>query len=234
MSTLSITASVPDLSDWDGVRVWVEDRLRCLRQTSFDEPLRATFTAVDAPASFSTMLGPYGSPLWRRLAVAAFLADWACYEKPGDRVDFSRLLFVMSVFPSGFRVWMCRLPDGSFVPVGYTGWYPVSETVYESLARNDVHIDYRGLAIPWSKVGDTGNYIYLFNYSIIEALRKSRESRIMMTFLAEQIGHIPIAGMAATVVSEDGARVARRFGLEYVRDVKIDGHSQRVFATPCR
>src|SRR5262245_65153468 len=229
-----IMASVPDLGNWEPARLWVADRLDLLRRTAFDPALRTTFAALEAPppASFDAALGPYGSPKWRRFALAAFLADWACYEKPAHRVGFTQLMYVTSVFPAGFRVWMCRWPDGSWVPVGYTGWYPLAEPVYLTLAKSPASANYRGAAVPLRTLAARGNYLFLFNYSIVAPLKTSPESRMMMKSFAEQLATIDTAGMAAVTVSEDGSRVARRFGLQYAGDMVAGGNVGRVFTSP--
>lgn len=222
---------VPDIPSAESLRPWMEALLPATGAARYEEDIRRTFEGYASPdvADFDALIGPYGSAAWRRFAHAILLADWACYTKPADRVEFHRSLWVTAAFPAGFRVFMCRLPDGRHVPVGYTGWYPISRNVFQLLHSDPLTITHRGLIAPLQRLDTGGNFIYLYNYSIISALRKTDQSRILVSELAATLSSLKILGMAAVTVSDDGERVARRFGLNYSGDMFHEGDRERVF-----
>jgi hypothetical protein len=233
MDAGSLLNDVPDIGNPDLARSWIEARLAAIASAIFDEPVTRTFAAITAPDpdSFEPMLGAYSSPQWRRFALAAFLADWACYDKPADRADFARLLYVLACFPAGFRVWMCRLPDGQYTPVGYTGWYPVPPRAFDIAYTNPETITHRGFMGPLRALQPEGNYLYLFNASIVPQLRPgTAQSRLLMQSYAADMAPVKKLGMAAVTVSEDGARVSGRFGLKYVGEMMFEDEPEQVFA----
>jgi len=126
-------------------------------------------------------------------------ADEACYTAPADRADFERLQAAITAFPAGFRLY---LSGGK--PVGYTGWYPVARDIF-------------------------GDYLYLFNYSIIARLHKTAESRAMMQEFARTVRSTSHRGLVAVTVSPDGVRVAEKFGMTYRGDMNHDGVAESVY-----
>jgi hypothetical protein len=234
MDTGFLLNDVPDIGD-DPKRVtgWIEARLATLASAVFDEEVRNTFVALTVPdaASTGSVLGAYASPQWWRLAVAALLADWACYEKPADRADFARLVYVLACFPAGFRVWMCRLPDGLYTPVGYTAWYPIVPEVFDFALSKPESITHRGFMMPLRALQAGGSYLYLFNVSIVPRLRgATAQSRLLMQLYAADLAAVKKLGMAAVTVSEDGARLSRRFGLAQVGLMMFEDEPEAVFA----
>jgi hypothetical protein len=76
-----------------------------------------------------------------------------------------------------------------------------------------------------------GNYLYLFNVSIVPPLRGgTAQSRLLMQRYAADLAGVKKLGMAAVTVSEDGARVSRRFGLEQVGRMMFEDEPEAVFA----
>ena len=223
---------VPDLQDMKAFEQWVEVRLATLASASFDETALNSFTGVafSHPWAFGNIAGPYASPVWRRFAAAIFLADWACYEQPADRVDFARLLYVLGCFPTGFRVWMCRLSDGQYTPVGYTGWYPIPRTVFEVVYAAPDSITHRGFMGPLRELQPGGSYLYLFNASIIPGLQRTKQSSMLMYSYISAIAKVKTLGKASVTVSEDGARVSRVLGLAHIGKMTFEGEVEQVFA----
>jgi len=79
---------------------------------------------------------------------SALLADWLVYVDPADRVDYHRLKRIMEMFPAGFRVWFLRITPNEFVPVGYTGWYPLAKNLFLRAYDHPNTITHRGELIP--------------------------------------------------------------------------------------
>lgn len=179
---------------------------------------QAPLSALSAP--------PPDAPGWLAFVKAAFQADHACYSMPADQVDFERLSGVMAAFPQGFRVYLA-----GDIPVGYTGWYPVAEDVFKILHDAPEKITHRGFMKP-VPLAPEGNWIYLFNYSVIPALRGTEQSRALVKSYATEIKCLPqVKGMAAVTVSEDGARIAHKFGMTERGIMTHDGAAERVYTT---
>jgi hypothetical protein len=154
-------------------------------------------------------------------ARAALVADHACYLTKEDRADFLRLRAAIFGFPEGFRLYY--MGDA---PVGYTGLYPVAADIFDRLHDTPRTLKHRGDMMP----ARDGTHIYLFNYSIAPAFRKTAYSRTMMQDYAAAVRSLDCKGLAAVTVSEDGVRVAERFGLRYRGDMTHDGAPEGVYA----
>lgn len=190
---------------------------------------------IPIPGQPERPLAPLSAPEvssadWQHFTGAALAADRACYPRSADRAEPARLFAVMAAFPAGFQVYFAQLPDGTSLPVGYTGWYPVAEDIFAQLYNTPGEIKHRGFIKPLSTLSDKGDYIYLFNYSIIPSLRGTAQSRQLIKDYAATLKNIAIKGMAAVTVSEDGARIAEKFGLSCRGDMTHDGDVERVYA----
>jgi len=163
----------------------------------------------------------YADEAWRKHVLAVLIADWACYEVPVERVDLNRLLYVAHVFPQGFRVWWCRSSEGHNVPVGYAAWYPVGAHAFETLTGHSEELEDR--FVPPLQEAVPGGAAYVFNYSIIEPLRKTLASRNLMQTLASELKAAGQQRLAAVAVSADGIRIAERFGMTKVGTLTIAG-----------
>jgi hypothetical protein len=228
--TLALLQSVPDLNDWAGVSAWVERTLdkivKCDFATAADSFQMVTFPG---DAMIDPVLGPYGSADWRRFALSVFLADWACYTHPADRGDFARLMSIVAAFPQGFRVYFANLNDGTPVPVGYTGWYPITADMFNVLHDRPHQITHRGFMVPLKELAAQDNYIYLFNYSIIDQLRKTAQSSQLIKGMVDQIKSVAYKGLGAVTVSEDGIRIAEQFGMRFKGDITHDGETESAY-----
>ncbi|PKN49430.1 MAG: hypothetical protein CVU63_02175 [Deltaproteobacteria bacterium HGW-Deltaproteobacteria-20] len=221
----------PDLLPFDAlvnrVNALVEAMQQCADWRSRLDSLRSTsYTCSD----LETGIGRFADERWRRHVLAVLVADWACYAPAVERVDLNRLLYVAHVFPQGFRVWWCRSSDGHDLPVGYAAWYPVSAQAFEVLTRHSDELEDR--FVPPLRGATPGGAAYVFNYSIIEPLRKTPASRALMQTLARELDDAGQMRLAAIAVSGDGVRIAERFGMSRVGTLDIDGSdSEYVLAT---
>lgn len=148
---------------------------------------------------------------WNKFTLSAFAADLASYPKIEDQADYPRLTSVIESFPQGFSVYFSEVSGDVFLPVGYTGWYPVSEQVFDLLDKSPEKITNRGDMRPVEMTQDS--YIYLFNYSIAAPLRQTEHSRSLINDFVKTITDLNVRGLAAVTVSPDGIRIAEKFGM---------------------
>jgi hypothetical protein len=221
----------PDFADIAEATGWLEASLAAIERAPPEALLAAPLIPVMAPEADAdtSPLSPLASAPWRRFALAALLADWASYRRPRDRVDFPRLLHVLWHFPRGFRVWLGRLGQ-DWLPVGYTGWYPIAPELFRRLSADPASIGHRGAIVSLPEIDPAGAYAYLFNYSIVPPLRHTAHSASLIKALAQDIAGLNLAGAAAITLSADGARIAERFGLSHVADISVDAETEAVYA----
>jgi hypothetical protein len=112
--------------------------------------------------------------------------------------------------------------------VGYTGWYPIAGPIFDLMYDNPESITHRGIIMP-AKL-EAHPYVYLFNYSVIPQLRKTRHSARVVKSLAQELESIRPRGMATVAVSEDGARIASRFGLSQRGTMRFQGEEEKIYA----
>lgn len=162
-----------------------------------------------------------------RFTLACLAADWASYTKPEDKADFPRLAKLIKAFPSGFRVYFSKLASGEHLPVGYTGWYPIAQDVFDTLEQNPSNITHRGFmqAVPMAET----NYIYLFNYSLAPHLIGTKQSADLVKDFAASLSDVSKSGMAAVTVSPHGARIAEKFGMRLSGQMSHDGDIENVY-----
>lgn len=146
-------------------------------------------------------------PDFHRFVFGLYGADITNYA-PAFQVSYDRLLFTVGRFPQGFTLWMGRNSKGWW-PIGYSGWHPVSRWAFTCIEADPMQADL-GILLPSPQTEDS--LIYLFNYSIHPSLTQSSISRALLEQLAQQR---PAAfPCCAATVSEAGARIARRFGMD--------------------
>jgi hypothetical protein len=217
-----------DFAAPEAMTAWIEAGLAALGGLRPSAELLRSVAAHEAPVGPpSGRLGRHGDASFRRFVAAAFLADLASYPAPVDQVDFARLLYVMHVFPRGFRVWSAEVPGFGRLPVGYTAWVPIAETSFERLEKQASTLRDR-MVVPLPEV-EEGGYLYLFNFSIVPALRGTEAARRLVKRYAEDVGAQGARGLAAITVSEDGMRVVGRFGLRRSGSLVIDGAEEFVY-----
>jgi hypothetical protein len=227
----TLLEGVPDLGDVAAATAWFEAKQAILRSLEPSPEIEASCRSVavnDLVGAPSPPFGRYGDAAWRKLVLATLLVDWSCYPAPVDRVGIERLFQVMHVFPAGFRVWWVNDPGSGWLPVGYTGWYPIAELTFETLdARTSALFDRNVPALPAIDPG--GSFLYLFNYSVLESLRRTSCSRRLLRALADDLAAVPLRGLAAIAVSEEGIRVAERFGMRRSGTLVLDGAPEHVY-----
>ncbi len=145
---------------------------------------------------------------WRKFVVSAYCADLISYAEPEDRVDFPRLLYLLSLFPQGFTVWWGELKNREHYPVGYTGWYYTDEYTFSQVEQGAVITN---RFFPPSR--EPTPYLYLYNYSIHPGLKSTPFSRTLIKDYVSQIYRENYAGLFCAAVSPDGIRVAEQFGM---------------------
>lgn len=228
-----LVGSLPDFSDWNMAAQAVPQLLGQIHRMPALEASAAIASLSLQDLTGISEFGPAGSRCFRQALFGILVADWACYHKLVDRVALHRLSYSASVFPAGFRLWLAK-PGEDWLPIGYSGWYPIAESALRRLELESGQVRDRGEAAP---VRTVGGAIYVFNYSIIPQGRSgvgSNVSRLMLRQLASDLDQHKQARRAAITVSEDGSRVARRFGMIHVGDICIDGEPEMVFMTPTR
>jgi hypothetical protein len=223
--------TIADLGDFFHFAMWIEAGLEKLAAAEATPRLVASVAPLEYEGASDAGADPLGrmrEEAFRRLVSAAFLADLASYPAPVDRVELCRLLHVMHVFPRGFRVWIGELDDGSRLPVGYSGWYPVAETSFELLERTPERLQDRAV-VPLPAVTPGGGFLYVFNYSVIPQLRGTSASGRLVKSLAADVAGTAWRGLAAITVSPEGARVAGRFGMRKTGALFVGGCQEDVY-----
>lgn len=203
-----LLSEIPDFSSWERAIAWIEERKRPL-----DASQEAQFRSLewsDIIEPRSGVFGLYSVENWRKFVLATFLADVISYSNPSDQVNFDRLLFVMHAFPQGFRTWWMKGKNKPWRPVGYTAWYPMLETMFETFEKHPEKLKSR-MVVP--HILEQGPLIYLFNFSVAPALKKQPLTKVLMTQFADDIKRQNPQGLACITVSEDGMRIAKRFGM---------------------
>jgi hypothetical protein len=201
----------------DDIHTWANDLAAHINRCCF---------ATDAPL-IPVKRPKKDSVQWMDFSRLALATDWACYALPEDRADFARMNAVMTAFPDGFDFYMATSLEGETVPVGYTGWYSISEEVFAQAHDNPSSVTSRAFMKPLPGLGP---YIYLFSYCVIPELRGTAQSGELVKRLAAKMEQTPKKGMLAVTVSEAGARVSQKFGLTYRGDMTHDGVAEGVYA----
>lgn len=234
MSSLQkLLDQVPDCTDWGAAQKWLEEGKNIASKFSAKDVKEGFVTSMEwgQIQTHSVEKNPFGLyPIqnWRKFVLATFLADLVSYSAPVDQVSFDRLLFVMHAFPQGFRVWWLNQPGGHDWPIGYSGWFPMREMFFDVFEKDPGKLRDR-FVIPDVASVTRNPFIYLFNYSVIPFFKKTSLSKALMKQYAHDvISHKP-AGLACITVSEDGARVASRFGMTFSGHLEIGSSKEGVY-----
>lgn len=229
---IKLLETVPDFSSWDTALLWLEQGRKQVsnyipKNVSSNEMVSMDWSDVEQKSQ--SPLGMYSVENWRKFVLATFLADLVSYENPVDQVSFDRLLFVMHAFPKGFRTWWVKLSDGSWWPVGYTGWYPMLQTMYELFEKKPGALKNR-IVVP-DVGGDRSGYLYLFNFSVAPGWKKTLLAKNLMKTYVQDIIEQKALGLACITVSEDGMRLAKRLGMECSGQLTIDGSVEGIYVS---
>ncbi len=224
-----ILSCVPDPGAWDRYARWFEDVERGAHAYDVREQEDRLVSVAGADLAFpQNPQGRFGIERFRRFLGALLAADWLTYAAPDDRANLLRLGFVLERFPEGFRAWFAPF-EGGWIPVGYSGWYPIDEPTFQRLETNDPPWRDRAI-VPMTSVS-AGDFLYLFNYSILPQLRRGEGSRKLLGALSEAILPVQSRGIAAITVSEDGSRVARRFELSFRHEIRVGASREEIWTS---
>lgn len=224
MDAGDVLATLPDLGGGASVEAFAQGAADTVHQAVFTPADRAFFAGI---AGHELPNPRINLP---RFISGALAADWLSYEAPADRASLERLEAVIRVFPRGFRLWFCRAENGQTLPVGYTGWYPISREAFAKACYAPETLTDRRELWPLPTLAPDGSPIWLFNYSIAGQLRRSAASRRMLQRYAADLANIRTRGLAAAILSVESIRVAERFGMSYRGDMQHEGVSEKVYA----
>jgi hypothetical protein len=223
--------SIPDFIAWSDAASWIKNCRQILDKMAPKDVAEAEIMSLewkDIEEKKDSVFGFYPLENWRKFVLATFAADLMSYEKPVDQVNFERLLFVMHAFPEGFRVWWIKVADHSWLPVGYTGWYPMLETMYELVETKPDRLKDR-MVVPNPSSIHNHPYLYLFNYSVAAICKKSKLTSALMKRYVQEIAEPQAKGYACITVSEDGIRVANRLGMTCTGHLVLDGSLEGIY-----
>lgn len=229
IAAADLLEGLPDFTSWDEAQGWIKD----MQELPLDGISNAQFALLewsDIQEEPKSSFGLYASTNWRKFVLATFAADLVSYPEPVDQVNFDRLLFVMHAFPQGFRTWWIKLANQPWRPVGYTGWYPMLDTMFETFQNSPEKLKNR-MVVPNNTIDGDGPILYLFNFSCAAELKKTALSKALMARCAEDIAKQNPKGLACITVSDDGIRIAKRFGMACSGHLTIDNTPEGVFVT---
>lgn len=229
--SIDLLKGIPDFVSWNKALVWLQDSQEKVQNWHVREDEAIEVASLDWSQIALEPRHPFGLysfKKWRQFVLATFLADLASYKQSIDQVNFERLLFVMHQFPQGFRTWWVKAQNDIWLPVGYTGWYPMLETMFDLFDTHPEKLIDRTV-IPAKIMQNEKNYLYLFNFSTIPQLKKSQLSKALMKAFIDDITAQKADGIACITVSEDGIRIANRLDMICTGSLVIDGCSENVY-----
>lgn len=224
-----ILKSIPDFSSWKDALLWLQEGQNAVQRISPQYALDADAVSMEwkeIEQKSEAPFGLYAVENWRKFVLATFLADLASYQQPVDQVSFDRLLFVMHAFPQGFRTWWIKISN-RWWPVGYTGWYPMFQTMYDIMRLRPESLRNR-MVLP-NTHSTNKPYLYLFNFSVAPMFKGSDLAKILMKRYVIDIIDQNARGMACITVSDDGVRISTRLGMACTGYLKIDGIPEGVY-----
>lgn len=219
--------TVPDSCNPEKVGAWADALVMPIMQADLKKTPLSRFDTF----GLDDVGGPAALP---RFVNMAMLADWVSYAPPlfsiADRCLYQRMDKVVRSFPRGFQIISCQHDDLGFIPIGYTGWYPIAPEIFDKFMRTPEQLTDRGQAVALAEVDPMGCFVYLFNYSIVQPLRHSKVSKKMLEALTDVLSNYAKMGAACVTVSEDGRRIARRYGLKKTGVMTHMGETEDVLA----
>ena len=224
--------NIPDMQDQSSESIldWVKDCFFMLTSADFTPDVMKTFAPVELPAPDPHPLGPEASVDWRRFCLGVLLADWACYADPFDRIDLPRLKYILSSASQYFRLWVCTLPDGRTLPVGYSAWYPISKFIYDRLLDNTDEINDRGAFLPLRfRALEDVRYGYALNVSIVEPLRNTFCSTRLVRSYQRDALRLKHVNAVTLTVDEAGSRISRLCQFTELGNIDVQGHAEGLF-----
>jgi hypothetical protein len=176
--------------------------------------------------------------------VAIYIADILCYQKPNDQVDLPRLSEIISVFHEGFSIAYINITVSKYhapltIPIGYTGWFPISKTVFSKMANGQ--LEDRRIIRPETTLENI-NAAYLFNFSVVAKCKtinlpanapQPKIGKLLMENYNLQLQSTPfkhrINNICAITASDDGIKQCRdRFQMTSTGVVN-DGSGEKIW-----
>lgn len=226
----SIVGQIPDFQiSHAEVERWLQEVVSVALTLSPSDA--SNWVSIDGATVFGSSkhcLGGYGQGSWRRFVVGLLAEDWASYTTPVDRVDFERLAYVASIFPTGFRLFLADTKGHGFIPVGYSAWHPMAVGCFR-LLKNDATSLVDRTVIPLRNCAPGSSDIYLFNYSVASQLRGTALSKALTREYARDVWATNPRSLSAITVSTDGGRVAEKFGATRRMPIVVDGQTEDVY-----
>lgn len=223
----TLLEAIPDFLDWNKALLWIEEGQKVLQPSLMmteNNIFELSWSDIALPSTSS--FGFYPLENWRKFVLAVYFADLVSYKNPIEQVNFDRLLFVMHAFPQGFRVWWIQVSD-LWLPVGYSAWYPMLESAFELFKRNPERIKDR-MVVPAPSI-EKSPYLYLFNFSAMPSLKGSLLTKQLIKHFIQEIQNFGYSGLACITVSEDGARIAKRLGMDHTGNFNLAGSIEGVY-----
>ncbi|MYL85288.1 GNAT family N-acetyltransferase [Desulfovibrio aerotolerans] len=228
-TTKSPFEDIPELCAPEDITAWLEEKVQCVQALKIDTPDTVeTFSLTfkdDTPEGVSR-----DAKDLNKFTLAVVLADWSCYADQENREEYSYLKSVFAVCPRGFRLWLARL-DGTCLPIGYTGFHPISKDTFARIQNAPQSITNRKQITPEPESHAAKKYYYIYNIGIIKQFQRSSVSKRLVQAFAKDLASVNAYGLAAIVVSPDGQRVIEKFGLHQTGVITHDGHSEMAFAS---
>lgn len=220
--------SVPDFFQEDKILQWIlegKDRIEnfCIRQDT--EFLSLDWSEIAQEQK--NLLGFYPLKNWRKFVLSVYFADIVSYPLV-DQVSFERLLFVMHTFPQGFKTWWIKISHEVWLPAGYSAWYPMLETTFELFEKYPEKLKDR-MVVPHFSLSNLKPYLYLFNFSVAPIFKSTEMTKLLIKKLVQDVHAQNYAGLACITVSDDGKRIANRFGMSHKGDLNLNGRLEGVY-----
>lgn len=225
-----LISTIPDWSNWKKAEAWLTQGRKTAKSLDPKKPFYAMSWDSLQTKAFSPF-GFYSETNWRKFVLGIYLADLISYSIPADQVRFDHLAFTLQKFPQGFTLWWSHGPQGWW-PAGYTAWIPIQEAQFKIFLNSPQSLTER-LVIPQETVKGRP-WLYLYNYSVAPNLKGSALTQALIKGYSKTILALRPKGFATVTVSNDGRRVAQKFGMKRTGSFKIQNTLDVVYCTPGR
>ena len=222
-----ILQSIPDWTSWKEAENWIKREIQASKKVKADTSfISMDWKEIQGSVPIKNRFGLYTSEAWRKFVYGVFLADLICYPKPVDQVRFDQLTGAMIKFPQGFRIWWGKLGK-NWVPCGYSAWIPMQYSLFNTFMNRPEELEDR--TVPPGKFDPKRPIFYLFNYSVAPQFKKTTFAKVLLQSLSKDLGRQKPWGLAAITVSDDGSRVAQRFGMKKTGNLVLKGSTESVY-----
>jgi hypothetical protein len=153
-------------------------------------------------------------------------ADWICYPIEFEQLDPPRGRHLCHSYPQGFSLYTVNI-DGENLPVGYTGWLPLTRQVFETMHERPQDLTHRGQIT--AEMPHDSRYFYFFNASIVPEMRKTPQSKQLVWDHVSALAPLNAIAISAVTISEDGIRMVSRMGMKTNGNMTHDGDVEPVY-----